>query len=120
MGFRTRTAVGLVAALAGLTMIVTPAALAAPVDDFPRSTNDANRLAEKPHVNEVSKGPGTVTLDFVNPTYWLAFFEYRIDGVEVAFKRSRASGLDGDVQLSRRERSMETSETPRPPCANPT
>ena len=81
MRFRTRTAAGLATALAGLTMIVAPAGLASAEDEyvFP-STNDANRRAEQPHVNEVAKGPGTVTLEFVNPTYWLAFFEYRIDG----------------------------------------
>ena len=32
----------------------------------------------------MSGTPGTITLEFVNPTYWLAYFEYRIDGVEVA------------------------------------
>ena len=81
MGFRTRTAVGLATSLAGLIMIVVPAGSAAAYD-FP-STNDANRAAGLPHVNEVSKGPGTVTLEFVNPTGALAFFEYRIDGLTV-------------------------------------
>lgn len=47
---------------------------------FP-STNEANRAAGLPHVNLVEQGPGTVTLEFVNPTTTLAFFEYRIDGV---------------------------------------
>ncbi|MGH7570542.1 MAG: hypothetical protein ACREMK_01690 [Gemmatimonadota bacterium] len=46
---------------------------------FP-STNDANRLAGFPHVNQVSVGIGQVTLEFVNETNSLAFFEYRIDG----------------------------------------
>ena len=57
------------------------AALAAPVAayDFP-STNDANRDAGLPHVNFVSNGVGEVTLEFVNDTNSLAFFEYRIDG----------------------------------------
>ncbi len=41
MGFRTRTAVGLATALAGLLMIVASAGTAAAYD-FP-STNDANR-----------------------------------------------------------------------------
>jgi hypothetical protein len=81
MGFRTRTAVALATALAGLTMIVAPAGVAAAYD-FP-STNDANRTAGLPHVNEVSTGPGTVTLEFVNETNSLAFFEYRIDGATV-------------------------------------
>jgi len=78
MGFRTRTSVGLAAALAALTMIVAPAGSAAAYD-FP-STNDDNRAAGLPHVNELSKGPGTVTLEFVNDTNSLTFFEYRIDG----------------------------------------
>ncbi len=81
MGFRTRTAVGLATALAGLMMIVAPAGSAAAYD-FP-STNDENRAADLPHVNELSKGPGTVTLEFVNNTRSLAFFEYRIDGIPV-------------------------------------
>ena len=44
------------------------------------STNDFNRANGFPHVNEVSKGLGTVTLEFVNTTNSLAVFEYRIDG----------------------------------------
>ena len=83
MGFRTRTALGFATALAGLTMIVAPAGSAAAYD-FP-SSNDANRDMGLPHVNEVSKGPGTITLDFVNETDSLAYFEYRIDGVPVSF-----------------------------------
>ncbi|MGH8911186.1 MAG: PEP-CTERM sorting domain-containing protein [Acidimicrobiia bacterium] len=47
--------------------------------DFP-STNDANRDAGFPHVNLVETGIGFVTLEFVNDTNSLAFFEYRIDG----------------------------------------
>jgi hypothetical protein len=78
VGFRTRTALALVTALAGLTMIVAPAGAAAAYD-FP-STNEDNRDAGLPHVNELSKGPGTVTLEFVNETRSLAYFEYRIDG----------------------------------------
>jgi hypothetical protein len=93
MGFRTRTAVGLATALAGLTMIVAPAGVAAAYD-FP-STNDANRTAGLPHVNEVSKGPGTVTLEFVNATNSLAFFEYRIDGATVGTTTHPV--VDGDV-----------------------
>ena len=59
------------------------AALAAPVAayDFP-STNDANRDAGLPHVKLVSSGVGEVTLEFVNDTNSLAFFEVRIDGQE--------------------------------------
>jgi hypothetical protein len=47
--------------------------------DFP-STNDANRAGGFPHVNLVSTGPGTVTLEFVNTRNTVASFEYRIDG----------------------------------------
>jgi hypothetical protein len=42
-----------------------------------------NRVPSLPHVNEVATGPGRVTLEFVNETNSLAFFEYRIDGVTV-------------------------------------
>ncbi len=55
--------------------------------DFP-STNELNRNKEvpgregqdAPHVNEVEVGIGEVTLEFVNNTNSLAFFEFRIDG----------------------------------------
>jgi hypothetical protein len=60
---RTRTAVDLVTALAALMIIAAPAGSAAAYE-FP-STNDANRATGLPHVNEVEKGPGTVTLEFV-------------------------------------------------------
>lgn len=55
--------------------------MAAPVAayTFP-STNDANRDAGLPHVNLVSSGVGEVTLEFVNDTNSLAYFEVRIDG----------------------------------------
>ncbi len=81
MAFRTRPALGLATVVAGLLMIVAPVGPAAAYT-FP-STNDANRAAGHPHVNQVSNGPGTVTLEFVNTTNSLAYFEYRIDGVEV-------------------------------------
>jgi hypothetical protein len=81
MGIRTRTAVGLVTALAALMIIAAPAGSAAAYE-FP-STNDANRAAGLPHVNEVEKGPGTVTLEFVNETNSLVFFEYRLDGATI-------------------------------------
>lgn len=83
MGFRTHTAAGLVAALAALTMIVVPAGSASAADYVFPSTNDANREAGLPHVDEVSDTPSSVTLEFVNPTNALAFFEYRIDGATV-------------------------------------
>jgi hypothetical protein len=50
--------------------------------DFP-STNDANRAADLPHVDRVSTGPGTVTLELINTRRVAAFFEYRIDGQTV-------------------------------------
>jgi hypothetical protein len=78
MSTRTRAAASLALAAVFVLAIASPAA----AYDFP-STNDANRAAGHPHVNLVSTGPGTVTLEFVNPTDTLAFFEYRIDGVTV-------------------------------------
>ena len=83
MSVRVRTVVGFVTALAGLVMVAAPSGSASADDPyvFP-STNDANRELGLPHVNELSKGPGTVTLEFVNPTTALAFFEYRIDGLQ--------------------------------------
>jgi hypothetical protein len=74
--------------VAAVTTLVISAAFvlmttgAASAYDFP-STNDENRAANLPHVNLVSTGPGTVTLDFVNPRNSIAFFEYRLDGQTV-------------------------------------
>lgn len=48
-------------------------------DGWP-STNEDNKQAGVPHVNLVEATSGTVTLEFVNDTNSLAFFEYRIDG----------------------------------------
>ena len=78
MGIRTRTAVALATVAVGLLMATGSAAAYV----FP-STNDANRDAGRPHVNLVEAGPGTVTLEFVNDTNSLAFFEYRLDGATV-------------------------------------
>ncbi len=47
---------------------------------FP-STNEQNKADNHPYVELVSQDVGEVTLDFVNDTNSLAFFEYRIDGV---------------------------------------
>lgn len=47
------------------------------------STNLLNQQNNRPHVNFVSADDGSVTLEFVNDTNSLAFFEYRIDGVVV-------------------------------------
>jgi len=78
MRIRTRVTAALAIVAIGLVMV----AGSASAYDFP-STNDANRAAGLPHVNQVATGPGTVTLEFVNETNSLAFFEYRIDGVTV-------------------------------------
>jgi hypothetical protein len=95
MGFRTRTAMALATALASLTMILAPTGSAGAAQYVFPSTNEANRDAGLPHVNEVSKGPGTVTLEFVNPTGALAFFEYRIDGKREGTQRHPV--VQGDV-----------------------
>jgi hypothetical protein len=67
----------LAAVVAAVTLVVGAGPAAA--YDFP-STNDANRAAGRPHVNLVTTGPGSVTLEFVNETNSLAYFEVRIDG----------------------------------------
>jgi hypothetical protein len=46
---------------------------------FP-STNEQNRLNGRHFVEQVSMGPGTTTLNFVNPKAWWACYEYRTDG----------------------------------------
>lgn len=64
----------------GLAALVV-GALAAPAMAYVYpSTNDDNRDNGHPHVNQVDVGIGEVTLEFVNETNSLAFFEYRIDG----------------------------------------
>lgn len=73
MSKRTST-IGLMALVFTLSTMATALAY-----DFP-STNDANRANGFPHVNLVEAGIGHVTLDFVNDTNSLAFFEVRIDG----------------------------------------
>jgi hypothetical protein len=84
MSFRIRAVAALVAII-GMTSIAVPAgSAAADAYVFP-STNAINTANGLPHVTEVSKGIGTVTLQFVNPTNSLACFEYRIDGQTVDF-----------------------------------
>jgi hypothetical protein len=61
-----------------------------------QSTNDANKTAY-PHVNLLSTGPGTVTLEFVNPRPFYAFFEYRIDGITPEGRPAHEIVI-GDVQ----------------------
>jgi hypothetical protein len=79
---RTRPAIAPLVSLALAAVLLAVTATPAAAYDFP-STNDANRAAGHPHVNLVSTGPGSVTLEFVNPTDTLAFFEYRLDGETV-------------------------------------
>lgn len=76
--FRTR--VVLVVCLFSLAAIFVGASAGADHGYVFPSTNADNALAGHPHVLEVSTGPGQVTLEFVNETNSLAFFEYRIDG----------------------------------------
>ncbi len=59
MGIRTRSALALVTVVVGLLMTAVPAG-SEPAHVFP-STNDDNRAAGHPHVNQVGTGPGTVT-----------------------------------------------------------
>jgi hypothetical protein len=84
MRIRTRGVAALLAAVTAMALVVVPAGSAAAADAFP-STNAINAANGFPHVTEVSKGIGTVTLQFVNPTNSLACFEYRIDGQTVDF-----------------------------------
>ena len=64
MSPRTRNrAVAAIASLALVVAVLTATASPSAAYDFP-STNDANRTANLPHVNLVSTGPGTVTLEF--------------------------------------------------------
>ena len=78
---RTASLVGLIAVLLVGLIALVPASPAAAYD-FP-SDNDKNRDNGWPHVDLVAAGPNTVTLRFVNTTNSQAFFEYRVDGVEV-------------------------------------
>ena len=83
MGIRTRGVAALAVAVIGMVLALLPAGSAAAADYVFPSTNDFNRANGLPHVNELSKGLGTVTLEFVNPTNSLAFFEYRLDSQTV-------------------------------------
>ena len=76
-----RAAAAVVTLALGAVLLCVSASPAAAYD-FP-STNDANRAAALPHVDLVSTGPGSVTLEFVNTRNATAFFEYRIDGQTV-------------------------------------
>ena len=86
----TAVAVSLLLAVGAVVAAASPAS----AYDFP-STNDANRAANLPHVNLVSTGPGTVTLEFVNPRNTIVAFEYRLDGQTVGTTPHPV--VDGDV-----------------------
>lgn len=72
----TRRLVSTLALVSLLTVTMAGTALAY---DYP-STNDANRANGWPHVNLVAADFDSITLEFVNDTNSLAFFEVRIDG----------------------------------------
>lgn len=65
-------------AMLALLLLLASAATALAYD-FP-STNDDNYTNGHPYVNQVAAGYRSVTLEFVNPTNSLAFFEIRLDG----------------------------------------
>lgn len=71
-----RRSLSILAAASLLTALLAAPALGY---DYP-STNDLNRTNGWPHVNLVSADLESVTLEFVNDTNSLAFFEVRIDG----------------------------------------
>ena len=62
--------------------------------EFP-STNDENRDNGFPHVNLVSATESSVTIEFVNDTNSLTYFEYRVDG-EVLEDGTEHLVIDGD------------------------
>lgn len=69
----------LVSTLALVSLLTATMAGTAFAYDYP-STNDANRANGWPHVNLVEADLNSITLEFVNATNSLAYFEYRIDG----------------------------------------
>ena len=92
-GRRTAHFVGLIAVLLVGLIALVPASPAAAYD-FP-SDNDTNRDNGWPHVDVVETTSNSVTLEFVNTTKSLAYFEYRINGVEV--DRGDHPVVHGDV-----------------------
>ncbi len=87
---RRRTLTGICAGVLVAALVATVAV----AYTYP-STNAANRAADHPYVVKWTRGPGTVTLKFVNNTNSLAFFEYRIDGKKVVGAPHPV--VDGDV-----------------------
>lgn len=65
--------------LATFFVVLLTTGLIAAAYTFP-STNAYNQANDLPHVNLIDVQIGNVTLEFVNNTNSLAFFEYRIDG----------------------------------------
>ncbi len=76
----------LIAAAAAMLLTGAIGSSALAVDPTP-STNDANRTAGWAHVDQLSQGIGTTTLEFIQPRAFYACFEYRTDG-----DTSQASG----------------------------
>jgi hypothetical protein len=66
-------------ALLLLLALATPA-LAADGPFVFKTTNDQNRANNLPHVDVVKVNPTHIWLEFINPTPYLFYFEYRIDG----------------------------------------
>jgi hypothetical protein len=72
--------IALILALAAVLMVALSApALATDGFEF-KTTNDQNRINNLPHVDLVKSNPTHVWLEFINPTPWLFYFEYRVDG----------------------------------------
>ncbi len=59
---------------------VSRVANAAPATDPFPTTNAANKLVGRPHVNLISSNVGSVTLQFVKGSVGIAYFEYKVDG----------------------------------------
>lgn len=78
------------------TLLVGGVGTAAASYSFP-STNADNRTNGHPHVNVVSQDNCEVTLEFVNDTNSLAYFEYRVDGIVPDSATSEHPIVTGDV-----------------------
>ena len=66
--------------IALLMMVVITSAVSAAVNAVTPSTNAINKTNGWAHVDEVSKGVGNVTLNFVSTRGFASCFEYRSDG----------------------------------------
>ncbi len=63
-----------------LMLVVITSAVSAVVNAVTPSTNEINKTKGWAHVDEVSKGVGTVALSFVSTRGFASCFEYRSDG----------------------------------------